>query len=84
MQLGDEVKDKVTGFKGVAYARSTYLTGCDHIMVQPKIKKDGTMPEAKWFDEPMIEVVKKNKVKMPAKTKLGGPMLNAPARNYSR
>lgn len=79
INLGDEVKDTVTGFKGIATGRSTYLTGCNHICLQPKVGKDGKFPESRWFDEPMLEVVKKGKVKAKPTLK-GGPMLMKPSR----
>ena len=39
IKLGQEVRDRVTGFKGIATARTTYLQGCDRISVQPQISK---------------------------------------------
>ena len=32
--LGDEVKDKVSGFKGVIVAQTMWLNGCARILVQ--------------------------------------------------
>jgi len=70
--LGDEVKDKVTGFKGVAVVRHTYLQGCDRISVQPPIDKEGKHPDAVAFDEPQLEVLKTKKIKQGQKI-TGGP-----------
>jgi hypothetical protein len=55
--LGTVVKDKVTGFIGVAESRGTYLYGCDRYCIQPKIANDGKMPESKMIDEPQLEIV---------------------------
>ena len=33
INLGDEVKDRVTGFIGIAVSRTNYLNGCDRIDV---------------------------------------------------
>lgn len=63
VSLGDEVKDKVSGFRGVAIARHIYLQGCNRISVQPKTDKEGKLPEAVTFDEPLLEVTKAAKVK---------------------
>jgi hypothetical protein len=71
IELGSEVKHKYTGVKGIAISRTTYLSGCDRISIQPKVKKDGSLGEAYSFDEPEIEVIKKVKVKKP-KGKTGG------------
>ena len=80
IELGVEVKDKVTGFKGIASGRSEYLSGCTHICIQPKVEKDKKLPEAKWFDEPMVEVIIKGKKIKQVKTKKGGPLLTSPSR----
>jgi len=58
IELGAEVTDMITGFRGVATARAKYLTGCARIQVTPKVKKDGSLAVAEWFDEPMLRVVK--------------------------
>jgi len=54
MKLGDYVKDKITGFEGVAVARAEYLNGCIFIQVQPVGLKDGKIIESEWIDEQRI------------------------------
>ena len=61
IELGQKVKDKVSGFKGVAVAKYEFLNGCTRINVQPKIDKDGKLPEAEAFDEPQLEVIPSKK-----------------------
>lgn len=39
------------------------MQGCYRIGIQPKIKKDGSLPEVSYFDEPQLKIVKKKKVK---------------------
>lgn len=51
IKLGDEVKDKITGFTGIAVGKAEYLNGCIRIEIQPKITKDGLMIEPHWIDE---------------------------------
>jgi hypothetical protein len=53
-KLGAIVKDTITGFKGILTARTTFLTGCTRVCIQPKVDKDGKLPDAAWFDEPSI------------------------------
>lgn len=80
INLGDEVKDSVSGFTGIAIGRSEFLNGCARVGVQPKVQKDGTLKDAVWFDEPQLTVLKKNKVKVgPRNT--GGPVPSVPTRN---
>jgi len=75
IQLGDLVKDKVTGFKGVAVARTTWISGCDRINVQPVgVDKSGKLYEPQSFDEPLLEIIKKQKTKEQSH-KTGGPQL---------
>lgn len=74
INLGDEVKDLVTGLKGIAIARHTYLQGCDRISVQPQVGKNQSFQELQTFDEPQLVVIKVGKVKRKAVEKdPGGP-----------
>lgn len=66
IELGDKVKDPITGFKGTAVARSTYLYGCVRISVQGPVDKDGNVPEWVHFDEPQLENIKPKKAKKKA------------------
>lgn len=60
VNLGDKVKDTVTGFKGVAIGRTTWLHGCDRITVQPEgLTKEGKLYETQNFDEPQLVVIGK-------------------------
>lgn len=71
IKLGDEVLHKITKFKGIAVCRMTYLSGCDRIVIQPEVDKDGKVPDNFTFDEPEIEIVKKNNLKNKTKD-IGG------------
>ncbi len=57
IKLGQEVKDRVSGFQGIAVAWTMYLQGCARVTIQPKVKKDGTLSDSKTFDEPDLIVV---------------------------
>ena len=59
--LGDEVKDEITGFVGIAIARYSYLQGCDRMCVQPVVDEKGILPKEKTFDESQLIVVKAKK-----------------------
>ena len=58
IKLGQEVRDNVTGFQGIAVCRVIWLHGCERISVQPPAV-DGAekLPEANHFDEPQLEIV---------------------------
>ena len=72
IKLGDRVKDSITGFKGIAIARSEWLNGCKRIEIQPEILKDGKIVEADWFDERQIVLIKSNA--FPKQPPRHGPM----------
>lgn len=55
--LGSKVRDRTSGFEGIAMSRHIYMTGCARIGVQPKVDKDGKLPDSQSFDEPMLEVL---------------------------
>ena len=57
IELGDEVIDKITGFKGIVVAKTEYINGCIQYEVQPKIDKDGKIPESNNIDKETIELV---------------------------
>lgn len=64
IKLGLIVKDLVTGITGVAENRGTYMHGCDRYCIQPKAKKDGTIPEAIMVDEPQLRILTSKKPAM--------------------
>ena len=57
--LGDKVKDKVTGFVGVATCRTEFLNGCVQFGIAPKVGKDNKMPEPVDIDEDSLIIVKR-------------------------
>lgn len=62
--LGKTVKDKVTGFTGVATGFARYLTGCDQYLVLPKAKDTSTYPDGSWLDVNRLELQECNKVEL--------------------
>ena len=72
IELGDKVKDNVSGLIGIATEKHEYLNGCIQFTVQaPFDKKTGEMPAWK-LDEEQLEVADKKKVKI-KKSNTGGP-----------
>lgn len=65
INLGDRVKDPVSGFNGIAVQATEYLNGCRRIGVQPEKvdTKTGKPFEYQYFDEPQLRVIKKNVIK---------------------
>ena len=60
VELGDLVKDSISGFQGVATQKVYYLQGCSRFCVSPQaVNKEGRIPDGYFFDEPQLIVVKK-------------------------
>ena len=67
-ELGQKVKDSITGFAGIVTGRAEYITGCHQILVQPPVKnaKDGgDFQEPHWFDEDRAEVIDPKQLTLP-------------------
>ncbi len=73
IKLGDKLRDKVTGYEGIALAKTEWLNGCWRVMLQAKGVKDGKPHEPFSVDVQQLELVEGAAVKV-EKTKLpGGP-----------
>lgn len=56
IELGQEAKDKITGFEGIIVARISYLFGCDQYGIAPKAQ-NGKCEDTNYFDEGRIEII---------------------------
>jgi len=73
IKLGDMVRDLYSGFEGIAYGITDYLTGCRQVCVVPTtLDKDGKIRDSHWFDVDRLEILPKAKIKSPV-TRPGGP-----------
>lgn len=78
INLGDHVKDKITGFEGIVIGITEWLYQCRRPIVQGLQLKDGK-PVDLSFDEPQLVIVKRGVI-APAQpvaaaptAKTGGP-----------
>lgn len=69
--LGDRVRDKITGFEGIVVARTQWFNNCNTYGVQPTALKDGMPQDRVPFDEPQLVLVKP--AQMTPKRDTGGP-----------
>ncbi len=73
IELGDKVKDTVSGFIGIVISATTYLNGCRWLCVQPPVKKTGDFREPIYFDEAQLrKVTQRATPKKPVKRSFGG------------
>lgn len=61
--LGDKVKDHITGLAGIVVSRSESLYGCNRYWLQPQEVKDGKPVDGCWLDEDSLELVTANAIK---------------------
>ncbi len=73
VNLGDEVKDTLTGFVGICGSITEYLNGCRRIMIVPPVDATGKYQDERWIDEPQLEVIKRSAYIAPIRPKLEAP-----------
>lgn len=85
VELGDEVRDTISGFRGVCTGLFNYINGCVRAMIEPRTLHDGKPIDAQTFDVSQVDVVKKSVVPSFAGAQgPGGPRPNPPARKAPR
>jgi hypothetical protein len=72
VNLGDKVKDNITGFWGIVTARCEYLYGCVRVQVTSKKLDEKNKEIELWFDEQRLDKT--------SKAKTGGPQKAPPKR----
>jgi hypothetical protein len=55
--LGDKVRDRITGMTGIVISRSEHLFGCERYWVEPQELKDSKPVDGRWFDQDSLELV---------------------------
>lgn len=77
IKLGDKVRCTITGFVGIATAKTEFINGCRQYTVAPKVGKGNKIEEEMMIDEQNIELVKKKKKKKIVSERVGGSMRKA-------
>ena len=78
-ELGEVLKDIVTGFQGVAMGKTTYFTGCDHYGLCSQNLKDSAPLDWQWFDKTrLVRVEGAEKIMKQPRIPTSGPCPNAP------
>lgn len=72
-QLGDRVKDRITGFSGIVVGRTEWLSGCGRVGIQAEKSKAGVLPpEPFWVDDQQVAILGRKAFSV--KPTRGGPM----------
>lgn len=72
IELGDKVKDTISGFQGIVVSKCEYLNGCKRYQIQ-SVKLEAGKMVSEWIDEEQIEILTKVKVKRALKKKDKAP-----------
>lgn len=65
IELGDRVRDVVSGFEGIVTGYTTWLTGCDSVHVTGKHMEGRADAPTATFDVTRAEVLQAGEVKLP-------------------
>ena len=55
--LGSKVRDRITGFTGIAVSKHTYMNGCVRFSVAPPVGADNKLQDNQVFDIQQLEVL---------------------------
>jgi len=70
VQLGQKVRDAVSGYEGIVTARTEWLNGCVRITVHPRVAKEKsgaqTLADGQVFDEEQLEIVTAKPLALPS------------------
>jgi hypothetical protein len=58
-QLGQQVREIVSGYLGVVVGQCEYLWGCHQVLVARAA--EGVKPESEWFDVGRVEIIEPEK-----------------------
>lgn len=78
--LGFTLRDKVTGFEGVATGHVQYITGCDQLLLVPPVDGDGKLRDSQWFDTRRCELISTKSQVVIDNSQFNGPDKEAPKR----
>lgn len=64
IELGDRVRDRISGYQGLVICISDWIFGCRRPLVQGEgLTSDGKPVELQSFDEPSLELLEKGVLK---------------------
>lgn len=76
IEFGLEYRDHISGFVGTCTGKASYISGCDQVLLVPKVKEDGSYKEGLWFDDDrLVDVASERSVGRTSRK--GGPQHNA-------
>ena len=79
-EMGDLVKDEISGFSGIVVTRIEYLNGCKRYSILAR-KLEAGKPVEEWIDEAQLKIIQKAKEPKAIKKKDPGGPGNVPTFN---
>ena len=73
VELGDKVKDRITGVTGIVICEASWLNGCRRTTIQPQELKDGKPVDSYTIDTDDAIIIEKHAVERKDK-ETAGPM----------
>lgn len=71
-KLGQTLRDRVSGFTGIAMAKVEFYNGCERFCLEPKIGSDGKTIDGVYFDIQQLEYVDDGLLASRPSTRTGG------------
>ena len=56
IELGKKCEDSITGFVGIATGYCQYLSGCNQVLLTPRVDSNGSKVESHWIDEQRLVI----------------------------
>lgn len=50
-------KDIITGFTGVITGASSYISGCDQLLLAPRADEKGDVKDGQWYDSSRVQIM---------------------------
>jgi len=66
-ELGQKVRDRISGFEGIITCIAEYYNGCVRYIIQPKIEKNGKFCDSETIDQEQLELLTKKKIEVPTR-----------------
>jgi hypothetical protein len=73
IEIGDKVRDTITGLEGIVTGMTQWTTGCARAIVQAPIDKDGKVPDGYSVDVLQVVVTTPGPRHGATNTNKGGP-----------
>ncbi len=80
IEFGRRYRDRISGFEGTCTGKSSFISGCDQVLLTPSVDEKGAHREGHWYDdERLIDIEMEKPVERTSRK--GGPEFSPPSRS---